>query len=157
MIDVIATPDIKVITGVRRCGKSKLLDAFIDYLSNTDDNNIIHINLSLSENEYLLEYHALEQYIESRYLPSKNNFVLIDEVQMCNGFEKAINSLHTKEKYSLYITSSNAFLLSSDIATLFTGRTVEIKVYPFSFVEYKTYRNENMNYPSFDSYIKPQP
>ena len=154
MIDVIATPDIKVITGVRRCGKSKLLDAFIDYLSNTDDNNIIHINLSLSENEYLLEYHALEQYIESRYLPSKNNFVLIDEVQICNGFEKAINSLHTKEKYSLYITGSNAFLLSSDIATLFTGRTFEIKVYPFSFVEYKTYRNENMNYPSFDSYIK---
>ena len=155
MIDVIGTPDIKVITGVKRSGKSKLLESFINYLISSDkDCNIIHIDFNLTDNENLLEYHALEKFIESKYVKNVNNYILIDEVQMCENFEKAINSLHAKEKYDIYITGSNAFLLSSDLATLFTGRNFEIKVYPFSFKEYFEYYNLNDQYVAFDSYIK---
>ena len=132
--EVMGTPDIKVITGVRRSGKSKLLESFMTYVrANDPDANIIHINFNLNSYESLAEYNALNHYIESAYIAGKNNFVFIDEVQMCEGFEKAINSLHASEKYDIYITGSNAFLLSSDLATLFTGRTFEIKVFPFSF------------------------
>ena len=151
MIRVIGTPDIKVITGVRRSGKSKLLEAFEEYVkTEISDNNIIHINFNLPEYDHLLEYRSLYDYINSRYLKDKQNFVFIDEVQMCTGFEKAINGLHAAEKYDIYITGSNAFLLSSDLATLFTGRTFEIKVYPFSFREYMQYFNYNDKYAAFD-------
>ena len=140
------TPDIKVITGVRRSGKSKLLEAFKEYVEdNIPDNNIIHINFNLPEFDHLLEYRSLYDYINSQYAKGKENFVFIDEVQMCNDFEKAINGLHATEKYDIYITGSNAFLLSSDLATLFTGRTFEIKVYPFSFNEYMQYFNYTNN------------
>jgi len=124
------TPDIKVITGVGRCGKSKLLEAFAKYVMNSEDSNIIHINFNLPEYEELLSYRALYDYINSKYKEDSHNYVLIDEVQMCEDFEKAINGLHASEKYDIYITGSNAFLLSSDLATLFTGRTFEIKVTP---------------------------
>lgn len=154
MIRVIGTPDIKVITGVRRSGKSKLLEAFEEYVkTEISDNNIIHINFNLPEYDHLLEYRSLYDYINSRYLKDKQNFVFIDEVQMCTGFEKAINGLHAAEKYDIYITGSNAFLLSSDLATLFTGRTFEIKVYPFSFREYMQYFNYNDKYAAFDKYM----
>ena len=154
MINVIGTPDIKVITGVRRCGKSKLLDAFKEYIEeNIPDNNIIHINFNLPEYEHLLEYRSLYDYINSQYVKGKENFVFIDEVQMCNDFEKAINGLHATEKYDIYITGSNAFLLSSDLATLFTGRTFEIKVYPFSFSEYLQYFGYDDKYTAFDKFM----
>ena len=154
MISVIGTPDIKVITGVRRCGKSKLLEAFKEYIeSETENCNIIHINFNLPEFEQLPEYHPLYDYISSKYVKGKTNFVLIDEVQMCAGFEKAINGLHAEEKYDIYITGSNAFLLSSDLATLFTGRTFEIKIYPFSFSEYMQYFMYADRYTGFDRYM----
>ena len=154
LINVIGTPDIKVITGVRRCGKSKLLDAFKEYVEeNIPNNNIIHINFNMPEYEHLLEYRPLYDYINSQYVKDKENFVFIDEVQMCNGFEKAINGLHASEKYDIYITGSNAFLLSSDLATLFTGRTFEIKVYPFSFDEYIQYFGYTDKYAAFDNYM----
>lgn len=154
MIHVIETPDIKVITGVRRAGKSKLLEAFADYvLQNVENPNIIHINFNLSNFDNLKEYGDLNSYIESHYEKNKNNFVLIDEIQMCNGFEHCINNLHAMEKYSIYITGSNAFLLSSDLATLFTGRTFEIKVYPFSFDEYMTYFSLTDPYEAFTNYM----
>ncbi len=140
LVDVIGTPDIKVITGVRRSGKSKLLEAFRKYVEATiADAHIIHVDFNKLEYEHLLEFRPLYDYIKSQYAEGKQNFVLIDEVQMCKGFEKAINSLHATEEYDIYITGSNAFLLSSDLATLFTGRTFEIKVYPFSFKEYVQY------------------
>ncbi len=154
MISVIGTPDIKVITGVRRCGKSKLLDAFNEYIEeNIPNNNIIHINFNLPEYDHLLEYRSLYDYVNSQYVKGKGNFVFIDEVQMCNDFEKAINGLHAAEKYDIYITGSNAFLLSSDLATLFTGRTFEIKVYPFSFSEYLQYFGYTDKYNAFDKYM----
>lgn len=154
MVRLIGTPDIKVITGVRRCGKSKLLEAFEEYVkTNIPDNNIIHINFNLPEYDHILEYRALYDYVNSKYISGKMNFVFIDEVQMCSGFEKAINGLHAKEKYDIYITGSNAFLLSSDLATLFTGRTFDIKVYPFSFNEYMQYFNYTDKYAAFDKYV----
>ena len=153
--EVMGTPDIKVITGVRRSGKSKLLESFMTYVrANDPDANIIHINFNLNSYESLAEYHALNHYIESAYIAGKNNFVFIDEVQMCEGFEKAINSLHASEKYDIYITGSNAFLLSSDLATLFTGRTFEIEVYPFSFGEFMQYYELTDQYAAFTRYIQ---
>lgn len=153
--DVMGTPDIKVITGVRRSGKSKLLESFISYLQESDGNaNIIHINFNLTAYESLEEYHALNDYIEERYAAGKNNYVFIDEIQMCIGFEKAVNSLHASEKYDIYITGSNAFLLSSDLATLFTGRTFEIEVFPFSFREFMQYYELTDQYAAFTRYIR---
>ena len=92
--------------------------------------------------------------INSRYIAGKNNFVLIDEIQMCEDFEKAVNGWHASEKYDIYITGSNAFLLSSDLATLFTGRTFEIKVYPFSFAEYVQYYAPSDFYTAFENYLQ---
>ena len=155
---VMGTPDIKVITGVRRCGKSTLLTTFEEYIAKEiTDANIIHINFNLVDFEFLQEYHKLHSYIEERYLEGKQNFVFIDEVQLCDGFEKAINSLHATGKYDIYITGSNAFLLSSDLATLFTGRVFPVEVYPFSFAEYLEYHGEDTftdQYAAFDQYLK---
>ena len=95
LISVIGTPDIKVLTGIRRSGKSKLLEAFKKYITQNIKNvNIIHINFNIPIYENLMEYHELYNYIEKRYDANKRNFILIDEVQMCVGFEKTINGLH---------------------------------------------------------------
>ncbi|MEF2931620.1 MAG: ATP-binding protein [Clostridia bacterium] len=154
LIGVIGTPDIKVITGIRRSGKSKLLEAFKKYIEeNIKDYNIIHINYSLSKFDKLKECHKLYEYIDSNYKENMNNFVLIDEVQMCDGFETAINWIHAEEKYDIYITGSNAFLLSSDLATLFTGRTFPIEVYPFSFSEFMKYYGYDDADKVFDEYV----
>lgn len=152
--DLLNTPDIKVITGVRRSGKSKLMDALEGLIRETDpDANIIHVNYNLTDFEDILEYHALEAYVEQRWLPGRNNYLLIDEIQMCAGFEKAVNSLHAREKYDIYITGSNAFLQSSDLATLFVGRTYELQVFPFSFQEYLSYFPSETIYGSLTSYL----
>ncbi len=154
MINVIGTPDIKVITGVRRSGKSKLLDAFKEYIINNVDNyNIIHINFNIKKYDNLKNCDLLYNYIDEHYENNKNNFVLIDEVQMCNDFEKAINWIHAEEKYDIYITGSNAFLLSSDLATLFTGRTFKIEMYPFSFKEFVKYYNYKDLDNAFNKYV----
>lgn len=155
MMEIAGTPDIKVITGVRRSGKSKLMDAYADCLKQRDpDANIIHVNFNLTEFESLTEYHALEEYIENQYLPGKNNYVMVDEIQMCPSFEKAMNSLHAKEKYDIYVTGSNAFLQSSDLATLFVGRTYEVHVFPFSFQEYLEYYPADHLYTALSQYIR---
>lgn len=150
------TPDIKVITGMRRSGKSILLNEFTDYINKNDLNaNIIFINLQDIEFEGLLEYHALHKYALNNYKEGKHNILIIDEVQLCDKFELAINSLHSKNIFDIYITGSNAFLLSSDLATLFTGRTMTIEVFPFSFKEYMEYHNNPNDIDlMFDSYLK---
>ena len=143
IIELNGTPDIKIITGIRRSGKSKLMQAYIEYLkSHVDNCNIIYIDFMDLAFEEIKEYHALHAYVEAQYQANKVNYLFVDEVQMCPQFELAINSLYTKEKYDIYLTGSNAFLLSADLATLFTGRYIEIHVFPFSFSEYCRYYEE---------------
>lgn len=155
MINAVGTPDIKVITGVRRSGKSKLLETFKKYVEETyADAVVIHINFNLTKYEAYKDYHVLNDYIEQSYVEGKENFILIDEIQMCPNFELAINNLHATEQFDIYITGSNAFLLSSDLATLFTGRTFEVKIYPFSFREFMQYYDLNDNYTAFDRYLR---
>lgn len=138
------TPDIKVITGIRRSGKSILMQEYISYLKDHyEDINIIFIDFMDLSFEALKEYHALHTYVEEHYRQGKENYLFIDEVQMCPNFELVENSLYSKRKYDIYITGSNAFLLSADLATLFTGRYIEIHVYPFSFKEYCKYYSDN--------------
>jgi hypothetical protein len=155
LIRVIGTPDIKVITGIKRSGKSKLLELFKKYLiENRKNINIIHINYNLPEYDEIKNSNELYNYISNKYIENKENYVLIDEIQMCDGFEKVINGLHALEKYDIYITGSNAFLMSSDLATLFTGRTFKIEVYPFSLKEYMEYYELSDIKESFERYVK---
>lgn len=143
IIQLNGTPDIKIITGIRRSGKSKLMQAYIEYLrANVADANIIFVDFMDLAYEEVKEYHALHAYAESRWQEDKTNYLFVDEVQMCPKFELAINSLYSKGKYDIYITGSNAFLLSTDLATLFTGRYIEIHVFPFSFREFCLYHDE---------------
>ena len=147
------SPEIKIITGVRRAGKSRLL---MDIASRArqENANVIHLDLSDLENESLLEYHRLNDYVLEHTADNARNVLLIDEVQECKGFEKAINSLHNKNRYDIYLTGSNAFLLSSDLATLFTGRQIEIPVFPFSFAEYAAYYDDEKDMEAlFDHYF----
>ncbi|MBQ9001883.1 MAG: ATP-binding protein [Eggerthellaceae bacterium] len=135
------TPDIKVITGMRRSGKSTIMEAFADEVRRKRPAaNVVYIDLLDLDNEDLLEYHELHSRVTGSYAPGGSNYLFVDEVQLCDGFEKAINSLHARGGWDIYLTGSNAFLLSSDLATLFTGRHVELHVLPFGFEEYLRYR-----------------
>ena len=145
--------EIKVITGVRRAGKSQLL-LDIARRARQENANVIHLDLSDLENEPLLEYHRLNDYVLEHTVEDARNVLLIDEVQECKGFEKAVNSLYNKNRYDIYLSGSNAFLLSSDLATLFTGRQIEIPVFPFSFAEYAVYYDMEKDMEAlFDSYV----
>lgn len=147
-------PDIKILTGVRRSGKSKLMDAFIEMISVEDNANIVRIKLNLKKFEKLLDADKLYEYIEQQHINSKTNYLFIDEIQLCEGFERVINSIYEEEIYDIYLTGSNAFLLSSDLATLFGGRVYEISLYPFSFSEYLMYYPSKDIDVAFDSYVK---
>ncbi len=129
---------IKVITGVRRCGKSTLFELYINYLKNIgiSDNQIIFVNLEDIENSNLLDYMSLYNHIKSKIVPDKMNYIFIDEVQKCIEFEKAVDSLFIKKNCDVYITGSNAYLLSGELATLLSGRYIQIDMLPFSFKEY---------------------
>ena len=156
LISLTGTPDIKVVTGIRRCGKSVLLQQYADWLTeNKTDVNIIFVNLQELENEKLLDYRELHTYVCGHYKDGFHNVVMIDEIQLCEKFELAINSLHAKHRFDLYLTGSNAFLLSSDLATLFTGRVMEVRVFPFSFAEYTKYFGDGESlYDAFDRYVR---
>ncbi len=146
-------PDIKVITGVRRSGKSKLMDAFSAIIAEDKNANVVRIRLNQKKNKKLLDADALYEYIEEQYDEGKDNFLFIDEVQLCENFEQVINSIHDEELYDIYLTGSNAFLLSSDLATLFGGRVFEISMFPFSFSEYlKYFPSDNID-DAFEDYF----
>ena len=105
--------------------------------------------------DYLKEYKSLFEYVENKYNPEIQNILMIDEAQLCERFEIAINSFHNSKKYDIYLTGSNAFLLSSDLSTLFTGRYIEIPIFPFSFEEYCNYFEIKSDYSSYlESYLK---
>ena len=128
LINVMDIPDIKIITGVRRSGKSKLLDAFYNYLINDNKNkNVIRIKLNLKKFESLLNPDRLYDYVDKAYVKGIPNYLIIDEVQECMGFERVVNSLYEEERFDIYLSGSNAFMLSSDLATLFGGRYFDLK------------------------------
>lgn len=149
---------IKVIAGVRRCGKSTLFELYIDYLRKmgTEDRQIISINLEDLENADLLDYKALYSYIKEKLVPGKMNYIFIDEVQKCVGFEKAVDSLFIKKNCDVYITGSNAYLLSGELATLLSGRYIRIDMLPFSFKEYYEATKEigKSKQELFDAYLR---
>ena len=154
LIDVIGTPDIKIITGVRRCGKSKLIDRFEQYIQDTyTDSTVIKINYNLKDFREYRTAEKLEAYVEERWSYGKRVFLLIDEVQRCVDFEEAINGLYETGNYDIYLTGSNAFLSSSDLATLFVGRQYEIEVYPFSLKEYMRYYDLSDPEIAFEKYF----
>lgn len=130
---------IKVITGIRRCGKSTLFELYIDYLKEAgiDDSQIININLEDADHDFS-NYKELYNYINDKISTDKNYYVFIDEVQNVPEFQKAVDSLYIKKNVDVYITGSNAYLLSGELATLLSGRYIEIKMLPLSFKEYIT-------------------
>ena len=129
---------IKVITGIRRCGKSTLLELFQDYLkeNGVNENQIISINFENADYEELQDRKKLYEYLKSKLIEGKKTYIFLDEVQKVNEFEKTVDSLFINRNVDLYITGSNAWLLSSELATLLTGRYIEIKMLPLSFKEY---------------------
>ena len=129
---------IKVVTGIRRCGKSTLLKQYQNKLKSVGvtEEQIISINFEELENEPLLDYKSLYQYIKERLCEDKMTYIFLDEIQKVTSFEKVVDSLHVKENIDIYITGSNAYMLSGDLATLLTGRYVEISMLPLSFKEY---------------------
>lgn len=129
---------IKVVSGVRRCGKSTLFEIYQDYLRSigVSDDQIIAINFEEAENESLLEYHALYDYVKSLMQPSKMNYIFLDEIQHVAEYQKAVDSLFVKKNADVYITGSNAYFMSGELATLLSGRYVELKMLPLSFSEY---------------------
>ena len=154
LINVKDIPDIKIITGVRRSGKTKLLDAFYNYLINDNKNkNVIRIKLNLKKFESLLNPDDLYDYVDKAYGEGVPNYLIIDEVQECKGFERVVNSLYEEERFDIYLSGSNAFMLSSDLATLFGGRYFDLKMYPFSFREFNIYFNNKRPIDSFDDYV----
>ena len=154
LINVKDIPDIKIITGVRRSGKSKLLDAFYDFLlKDSQKKNIIRIKLNLKKYEKLLNPDELYKFIDESYIDGISNYLIIDEIQQCVGFERVINSLYEEERFDIYLSGSNAFMLSSDLATLFGGRYFDLKMYPFSFREFNIYYENNDAISSFDDYV----
>lgn len=129
---------IKVVTGLRRCGKSTLLKQYKDLLleMGVEDSQIIYLNFEELENEELTDYKILYQFLKSRIDENRKNYIFLDEVQLVDSYEKVVDSLYVKNYVDLYITGSNSYMLSSDLATLLTGRYIEIKMLPLSFREF---------------------
>ena len=129
---------IKVVTGIRRCGKSTLFDLYHDYLRSVgvEEDQIISINFEEAENEPLQDSKALYEYIKSRMIPDKMNYIFLDEIQHVQEYQKAVDSLFVKKNADVYITGSNAYFMSGELATLLSGRYVELKMLPLSFKEY---------------------
>jgi len=145
---------IKVVTGIRRCGKSTLFELYIDYLkdSGIDDKHIISINLENPDNEFR-DYKELYKFVKEQIKDEKQHYIFLDEVQNVPEFQKAVDGLYIIKNVDVYITGSNAYLLSGELATLLTGRYIEIKMYPLSFKEYLSYYNKEADEKVYLNYI----
>lgn len=145
---------IKVITGIRRCGKSTLFELYIDYLKSIgiEDNHIISVNLENPDNEFDT-YKELYKYVKEQIKDKKQYYVFLDEVQKVSDFQKAVDGLYIMKNVDVYITGSNAYLLSGELATLLTGRYIEIKMYPLSFKEYLNYYKKDADEKMYLNYI----
>ena len=150
---------IKVVSGVRRCGKSTLFEIYKDWLKNSGvrSEQIISINFEDIDFEQLTEYHSLYNHIKERLTPDKMNYIFLDEIQHVPQFEKAVDSLFLKENCDVYITGSNEYFMSGELATLLTGRYVELKMLPLSFKEFCSGLKESQslnNVQKFNLYLK---
>ena len=145
---------IKVVTGIRRCGKSTLFELYIDYLESIgiEDSHIISINLEDPDNEFE-SYKDLYKYVKEQIKDKKQYYVFLDEVQKVSDFQKAVDGLYIMKNVDVYITGSNAYLLSGELATLLTGRYIEIKMYPLSFKEYLNYYKKDADEKMYLNYI----
>lgn len=148
-------PVIKITTGIRRCGKSTLYNQFVDYLGSigVTGRQIIHFKLTDGEHDDIKTHQDLYRFVTERLVSEQMNYVLLDEVQEVEQFEKAVNSLFEKDNVDLYITGSNSKLLSSELATLLTGRYVEIKMLPLSFKEYVSVKGDTDLRRKYTDYI----
>lgn len=146
---------IKVVTGIRRCGKSTLFDLFIDYLkmSGVKSNQIIYINLEDADYDFK-DYKELYHFINEKIISEDNFYVFLDEVQNVPGFQRAVDSLYIKKNVDVYITGSNAYILSGELATLLSGRYIEIKMLPLSFKEYISAFDNNNYQQLFLDYMR---
>ena len=138
---------IKVVTGIRRCGKSSLLRMFREKLleEGVSESQVLELNFEDLDNEQYLDYKVLCAYVKKHLVKGKMNYLFFDEIQMVDNFQKVIDSLFLLDDVDIYVTGSNAYLLSGEIATLLTGRYVEIKLFPFSFREYLTAQPDDIN------------
>lgn len=157
IIDAKDTDFIKVITGMKRTGKSTLLLMFRDYLlaNGEKEENIVHINFESAKYDDIKDYKDLYKYIEDKVKDEKI-YLLLDEIQSVSSWEKAINSFKVDFNMDIYITGSNVYLLSSELSTLLSGRYIEIKMYPLSFKEFLVFNNydENNLEEKFNEYLK---
>ncbi len=160
LTDLISFKDknlIKVVTGIRRCGKSTLFELFREYLieNGIDDEQIISVNLEDGDFRNLQTAELLYEYVESKLVNGKQNYVFLDEVQQVHEFQRAVDWLYVKKNVDVYITGSNAYLLSGELATLLSGRYVEIKMLPLSFKEYVlAYPNNTNNAELYMNYLQ---
>ena len=141
---------IKVVTGIRRCGKSTLLKLFRDYLleNKVDSNQIITVNFENPDFDNLRNYKSLYDYLKSMLAPNKKNYILLDEIQNVQDYQKAIDGLYILDNVDLYITGSNAYFMSGELATLLSGRYIEVQMLPLSFKEYTSVFNDNRDLPT---------
>lgn len=146
---------IKVITGIRRAGKSTILKEFKDYLISTgvSEKNIVSINFDDASNSYLLDEKKLHDYVLENTDKNCKNYIFLDEIQNVYGFEKCIDSLFLREYLDIYITGSNSYMLSGELATYLTGRYIQIHVLPLSFKEYLSYYGESDELKKYNDYV----
>ncbi|MBE6140009.1 MAG: ATP-binding protein [Firmicutes bacterium] len=146
---------IKVLTGIRRAGKSTILQEFKDYLlkNGVDKKNIIFINLDDKNYRHLLDSDELHDYILANVDLNKKNYIFLDEIQNVKEFEKCIDSLFLRDNLDIYITGSNSYMLSGELATYLTGRYIQIHVLPLSFKEYLSYYGESDELKKYNDYI----
>lgn len=147
---------VKILAGIRRCGKSVILEQIIEEIrgNGVEDNHIIHVNFEFVENFYLKDYNKLNSYIKENTKDDKIYYLFFDEIQNVDNFEYVINSLRATKKYSIFITGSNSKLLSSELSTSLSGRYVVFNIYPFCYREVLALFNVNHNMDTFNDFIK---